>query len=105
MDKFLVQFGKNLKRYREATGLTQEKFSELVDVTPNTISSLENGKTFVTYPTIQNICEILKIEPFDLFSREIESENELITNILFGAKTLTPAQQKQLIEIIKTFNK
>ena len=23
----------------------------------------------------------------------------------FGAKTLTPAQQKQLIEIIKTFNK
>lgn len=105
MDKFLTQFGKNLRRYREATGLSQEKFSELIDVTPNTISSLENGKTFITYPTIQKICEIMKIEPFDLFGREVELENELLTDILYGAKTLTPAQQKQLIEIIKTFNK
>lgn len=104
MDKFLKKFGSRIKTLRKAYGLSQEKFAEKLNVSTNTISTLETGKTFIKYPTLKNICKALNIEPEELF-RGDETENENLTNIMLIAKTLTPAQQKQLIEIIKTFNK
>ncbi len=104
MDKFLKRFGSRIKTLRKAYGLSQEKFAEKLNVSTNTISTLETGKTFIKYPTLKNICKALNIEPEELF-RGDETENENLTNIMLIAKTLTPAQQKQLIEIIKTFNK
>lgn len=104
MDKFLKNFGSRIKTLRKAYGLSQEKFAEKLNVSTNTISTLETGKTFIKYPTLKNICKALNIEPEELF-RGDETENENLTNIMLIAKTLTPAQQKQLIEIIKTFNK
>ncbi len=104
MDKFLKRFGSRIKTLRKAYGLSQEKFAEKLNVSTNTISTLETGKTFIKYPTLKNICKALNIEPEELF-RGDETENENLTNIMLIAKTLTPTQQKQLIEIIKTFNK
>lgn len=104
MDKFLKRFGSRIKTLRKAYGLSQEKFAEKLNVSTNTISTLETGKTFIKYPTLKNICKALNIEPEELF-RGDETENENLTNIMLIAKTLTPAQQRQLIEIIKTFNK
>lgn len=104
MDKFLKKFGSRIKTLRKAYGLSQEKFAEKLNVSTNTISTLETGKTFIKYPTLKNICKALNIEPEELF-RGDETENENLTNIMLIAKTLTPAQQRQLIEIIKTFNK
>ena len=42
MDKILI--GKRLRRQRENFGLTREKFSEKVDISPQFLAELENGK-------------------------------------------------------------
>lgn len=104
MDKFLKRFGERLKTLRKAYGLSQEKFAEKLGLSTNTISTIETGKSFIKYPTLKCICKALNIEPEELFRLENETENEVLTSLILIAKTLTPAQQKQLIEIIKTFN-
>lgn len=104
MDRFLKNFGQRLRTLRKTCGLSQEKFAEKLNLSTNTISTIETGKTFIKYPTLKNICKALNISPEELFNWGKESD-ELITEIIISAKTLTPVQQKQLIEIIKTFNK
>lgn len=102
MDKFLKKFGQRLRTLRKACGLSQEKFAEKLNLSTNTISTIETGKTFIKYPTLKNICKALNITPEELFNWGNEPD-ELLAEIMICAKTLTPAQQKQLIEIIKTF--
>ena len=36
-------FGENIKREREKAGYTQERFSEMIDMTPNNLSAVERG--------------------------------------------------------------
>lgn len=103
MDKFLKKFGQRLKTLRKAYGISQEKFAEKLNLSTNTISTIETGKSFIKYPTLKNICKALNIEPEELFKFGEETETEMIESITLLAKTLTPPQQKQLIEIIKTF--
>lgn len=103
MDKFLKKFGQRLKTLRKAYGISQEKFAEKLNLSTNTISTIETGKSFIKYPTLKNICKALNIEPEELFKLGEETETEMIKSITLLAKTLTPPQQKQLIEIIKTF--
>ena len=102
MKEFLSRFGNRIKALRLAHGLSQDKFAEMLDLSNNTISTIENGKSFVKMTTLLKICKTFNVTADDLISKNGE-ENELISAIILGAKTLTPQQQKQLIEIIKTF--
>ena len=105
MDEFLQKFGKSVKKYREMYGLSQENFAELVDVSTNTINSIENGKSFLTYQTLKNLCAALNITPPMLFNFEVNKEqpDKQLNLLISYYKKLTPAQQKQVIEILKTF--
>ena len=105
MDEFLQKFGKSVRRYRETFGLSQEKFAELVDVSTNTINSIENGKTFLTYKTLKSLCFALDITPSMLFNFEVKKEepDKNLLQLISYYKNLSPAQQKQILEILKTF--
>ncbi len=106
MDEFLEKFGEKVKGYRELCGYSQERLAELSEVSTNTINSIENGKTFLTYQTLKNICSALNVTAPDLFNIEVKNysvEDKLLHQIIVRAKSLTPAQQKQVIEILKTF--
>jgi transcriptional regulator with XRE-family HTH domain len=43
------------------------KLSELIDVTPNYLNAVENGKNFPSPDVIQRIIEVLDILPYQLF--------------------------------------
>ena len=105
MSAFLKSFGKKLKGYRISNGLSQEKLAELSNVSTNTISMLENGKTFIKYKNLCSICKVLKIQEIDLFSFSMpKSQNISIMNqIIAKIKLLEPNKQKQILDIIKTF--
>lgn len=108
MDKFLQQLGNKVKEYRELCGYSQERLAELSEVSTNTINSIENGKTFLTYPTLKRISTALNVTPETLFSFSAGTQsntNKLVHQITARAKLLTPEQQKQVIEILKTFEK
>lgn len=107
MEDFLEQFGQRVKYLRKVCGFSQEKFAEKIEVSPTTVTAIETGKNFVTYTTLKNICCVLNVKPRDLFDFEVKDsvENNIqLHQIITRAKKLTPAQQKQVIEILKTFD-
>ncbi|MDR0710243.1 MAG: helix-turn-helix domain-containing protein [Spirochaetaceae bacterium] len=54
-------FGANLRHYRGFRGLTQAKLAEKLDISPNFISDLENGKRWLSSDTLVNLSDILDI--------------------------------------------
>ena len=107
MSKFLKQFGQNLKEYRKLCGFkSQEKFAEAVGVATNTISAVENGKSFFKMENFQKVCDVLNITPAVLFnfgSMEKNSKIKYEKIIMAKVKKLNINKQKQILDIIKTF--
>ena len=53
--------GERIRNARENAGYTQEKLSELIDVSPQYISDLERGNVGTSIPTLIRICEVLSV--------------------------------------------
>ena len=104
MSYFLDEFGKKVKGYRELKGYTQEKLGELVDVAGNTVGLWENGKSFIEYPTLVRLCKALGIEEVQLFEFKPEHRVSYSDEITAIVTKLSPAKQKQALDIIKTFD-
>ncbi len=107
MSKFLTKFGQNLKEYRKLCGFkSQEKFAEAVGVATNTISAVENGKSFFKMENFEKVCNVLNITPDVLFnfgSMEKNSKIKYEKIIMAKVKKLNINKQKQILDIIKTF--
>ena len=69
--------GKNIKQYRLLKGLSQEKFSELLDISQQTLSKIECGKNFLTSETLEKIPNLLGVKIYELF---MNSEDEYTAN-------------------------
>lgn len=104
MSYFLEEFGKKVKGYRELQGLSQEKLSELVNVSRNTIGLWETGKSFIEYPTLVKLSKVLKIDEAELFNFPTQKGSSYLEQIVNISAKLPPAKQKQILDIIKTFS-
>jgi transcriptional regulator with XRE-family HTH domain len=63
----MSNISKNIKRLREAKGLSQEKLARLADVANNTIIKIEAGKNKnPTLDTLKKIAKALEISVDDL---------------------------------------
>lgn len=60
-------FGNNLHVYRRKMGFSQEKLSEVLDISTKHLSDLETGKSFVSAELLENISQVLHISPSALF--------------------------------------
>ena len=54
-----VEIGQRIKSKRKENNLTQEKLSEIIDVSPSYISEIERGTSICSLATITNISKIL----------------------------------------------
>lgn len=59
--------GKNIKKYRELKGLSQEKLSEEVDLTREYIADVERGHKRISLKKLFMIVDVLDINCYDLF--------------------------------------
>ena len=73
MTHFQDVFIRNLRFYRTQAGYSQQKFSDLIDLTPNYLNAVENGKYFPSPEVIDRICENLSLLPYQLFLEQPES--------------------------------
>ena len=64
---FYERFGLNVVYYRKSKKLTQLQLAELLDVDRSHISAIELGKVGVSFDLIFKMCEVLGINPKDLF--------------------------------------
>ena len=62
-----TKIGKRIKELRKKRNLSQEKFSEMLDIAQNTLSGIETGDNFFTAETLEKIIKSLEVEPEELF--------------------------------------
>jgi transcriptional regulator with XRE-family HTH domain len=67
MTHFQEVFIKNLRFYRNKKGLSQLKLSELLNITPNYLNAVENGKNFPSPEVVQRMIDLLEVLPYQLF--------------------------------------
>ena len=58
--------GKNLRAYRQAKGLSQEAFAELVGMHRTYIGGVERGERNLTLATVERYAEAIGLDPLDL---------------------------------------
>ena len=66
-------FGTNVKRYRQALGISQEAFAEKCGLHRTYISAIECYRRSISLENIQRIANALEIETYKLFMCEVES--------------------------------
>lgn len=65
--------GRNVRRFRLAAGLTQEKLAELSGFGQQYISDLERGRENPTVVTLYELSQVLKVTPVDLIMPDEEA--------------------------------
>lgn len=71
----LLILGQNIREVRINLNLTQDQFSEKLNITPNHLSKIENGNVGITIDTIINVCKIAHCSPINLFKGIIETSD------------------------------
>ena len=87
-----MEIGQRIKRNREAAGLTQETFAEMIGLGVKHISAIERGAVGVSLNTVQTICRVLAI-PSDALLFEDNGKND-ITAMAMRLERLSPKQYK-----------
>ena len=67
MTHYQSRFIENLRYWRKKRGLSQQKLSEMINISPNYLNAVENGKNFPSPEIIQSISDSLQIFPYQLF--------------------------------------
>ena len=85
-----IKVGNRIQSAREAAGLTQDKFSELIGMGTKSVSAVERGTVGVSLSTLQKICQVLSISSDELLFDQ-RPENDA-TALLQRMERLTPKQ-------------
>jgi len=59
-------FGRNLRRYREQHGLSQEAFADVVGVHRTYMGGVERGERNLTLRSVERIAALIEVDPLEL---------------------------------------
>ncbi|MBQ9280596.1 MAG: helix-turn-helix transcriptional regulator [Treponema sp.] len=79
-------FRENLRFYRQKAKLSQEKLSALLDKNINYITIIESGKSLPPITMIEQIAEILRVEPKCFFDPLEKNEKKFFDKEAFIAQ-------------------
>lgn len=60
--------GRNLRRYREERGLSQEAFADVLGVHRTYMGGVERGERNLTLKSVERIAASIEVDPLDLLS-------------------------------------
>ena len=97
-----VEVGRRIRQAREAAGLTQERFAELIGVSPQNVSCVERGLAGVSLTVLRRMCEILRVSSDALLmgggaDNDADNDADAIAHRL---RQLSPEQFRVVQEII-----
>ena len=76
------QIGQRIKELRKIKGYSQERLAEALDIATNSLSYIESGHGFMTLTTLDKMCKVLGVEPFEIFQfRRIENKEDMYNYI------------------------
>jgi transcriptional regulator with XRE-family HTH domain len=67
-----VGLGRNIKKYRSRNAWSQEQLAEKIDVSATFLSNIETGRSWISAKTIAKLCNVLKIDIYELFMQDEE---------------------------------
>lgn len=98
-EELMERIGANIKREREAAGLTQEALAEKVNLEVKTLSKVERGKVGISVMTLYQICEVLHISSSVIMSKASTGTN--VNGLTEQLKSLSPEQFELVSGTIK----
>lgn len=99
MDK--KSFGKQLQRYRERAGYSQEALAEQIECSTIFISYIERGEKSPSLDTLLKLANALDISIYILFGRELKHYiSEKLTYIEEQLTNLPTSDQQKILDII-----
>lgn len=94
-----VEVGRRVRQAREAAGLTQERFAELVGISPQNVSCVERGLTGMSLSVLKRMCQILSV-PSDMLLMDGEPGFNEVESIAVRLRQLPPEQFQVVREVI-----
>jgi transcriptional regulator with XRE-family HTH domain len=64
-----IRVGKNLRKHREARGLSQEEFADEVGVHRTYMGGLERGERNITLKSLERLADAVGLDPLELLRR------------------------------------
>lgn len=83
-----MDIGKKIKELRKAQNLSQEKFAEFFDITPQAVSKWESGTTYPDITIIPSIANYFNVTIDELFNMDDIRNKEKINSIFASAHRL-----------------
>lgn len=82
--------GATVKELRTNKGITQEFLSECLELQPQTITTIETGRMFVSSEVLASLCNYFEVEPTIFFAKKPKITTEEDLNYLKEIKRLLP---------------
>lgn len=95
--------GKRIKYLRKQSNLTQEKFSEMIDRSPNHLSKIESGEANPPLSLLIDIAEKLEVDISELFKFETKFVKQVTMDDIKN-KLINIENEKVLKMIYKFYN-
>ena len=73
-----MELGGQIRKYRDALGLSQEELAEKIFVTRQSVSNWENGKTYPDLQSLLRLSELFRLSLDELIKGDIETMKEEI---------------------------
>jgi transcriptional regulator with XRE-family HTH domain len=102
MTHFQKLFVENLRFWRKKKGISQLKLSEMVNISPNYLNAVENGKNFPSPEVIQHISDILELMPYQLFL-EHPAEEAAVGAVISDLIVIKQRLTKEINELIQKY--
>lgn len=95
--------GKKIQEYRRKRGITQEAFSEMLEISPNYLSALERGIYNIKLDLLVKMLNILGCSADEIFCDVVDRSSALSASKL-SAKLdeLPPVEQERILRVVDT---
>lgn len=101
-----IEFGKNIRHIRKSKGYNQKEFANMICISVQTLSGIENGTNFPSCALLYRMIKALEINPYKLFifdRTDLSIDDIELTKILVEKfKNTTYSQRKLIFALVDT---
>lgn len=101
-EQYYVEMGQRIKLRRQELKLTQLELAELIDISNNHMSAIENAKTNPSMDNFIKLCEVLKVTPDYLLLGSMHANN-VPQDIVDKLRLCSQSDLELLKQIIELF--
>ena len=102
MDDFAQNLANAVKKARTEQGLTQQQVADMADCNARTVLKIENCRGNPKMETIFSLLRVLKIDPREIFSPEMERQSPAIWQLRYTVADCSEHEAATLVPVIES---